>query len=148
MKQHFKRLLEYNAWANRQVLMAMKQTTVPDEINRKMCHILWAEWAWLQRIGGKSVDKSTQVEYMEISKLEDWLLENEENWNSLIIENQKFDHAIHYQLLNGTPAQSTLADIATHIVNHGSYHRGQIATLLRQEGLTPNPTDFIIFTRQ
>ena len=30
---------------------------------------------------------------------------------------------------------------------HGSYHRGQVAMLLRQSGAEPLPTDYIVFVR-
>jgi uncharacterized damage-inducible protein DinB len=36
-----------------------------------------------------------------------------------------------------------------HVVNHGSYHRGQVATMLRQLGATPaQSTDMIAFFRE
>jgi uncharacterized damage-inducible protein DinB len=34
-----------------------------------------------------------------------------------------------------------------HLVNHGSYHRGQVATMLRQSGVTPPGTDLVTFYR-
>jgi uncharacterized damage-inducible protein DinB len=35
-----------------------------------------------------------------------------------------------------------------HLVNHGTYHRGQIATMLRQLGNKAQSTDLILFYRE
>jgi uncharacterized damage-inducible protein DinB len=35
-----------------------------------------------------------------------------------------------------------------HLVNHGSYHRGQVTTMLRQVGAGPVSTDLIVFYRE
>ncbi len=37
--------------------------------------------------------------------------------------------------------------IAMHVINHGSYHRGQFATMLRQAGMVPPGTDLLIYYR-
>jgi uncharacterized damage-inducible protein DinB len=37
--------------------------------------------------------------------------------------------------------------VALHLVNHGTYHRGQLATMLRQSGTKPPGTDLITFYR-
>ena len=35
-----------------------------------------------------------------------------------------------------------------HVVNHSSYHRGQMALLLGQEGKSPPATDYIFYLRE
>ncbi len=47
----------------------------------------------------------------------------------------------------GAPFRSTRADILLHVALHGSYHRGQMALLLRQAGAVPQPTDYIAYVR-
>ena len=41
-----------------------------------------------------------------------------------------------------------IGHILQHLANHGSYHRGQITTLLRQLGASPVNTDMIGFYRE
>jgi uncharacterized damage-inducible protein DinB len=41
-----------------------------------------------------------------------------------------------------------LAPILQHVVNHSTYHRGQIATMLRQLGTKAIPTDLIAYHRE
>ena len=39
----------------------------------------------------------------------------------------------------------TLADMLRHVVNHGTYHRGQVATMLRRLGVAPPNTDYLTY---
>lgn len=54
---------------------------------------------------------------------------------------------IGYTNTAGVSFVSTLEDILAHVVLHGSYHRGQIATALREAGQAPVSTDYIVFAR-
>jgi uncharacterized damage-inducible protein DinB len=55
---------------------------------------------------------------------------------------------IEYKLLSGQPGASPLWQMLQHVVNHGSYHRGQITTKLRQLGAQPAKSlDMIAFYR-
>ena len=55
---------------------------------------------------------------------------------------------IDIRLLNGTPGATPFWQMLQHVVNHGSYHRGQVTTLLRQLGAAPpEPLDLIAFYR-
>ena len=38
-----------------------------------------------------------------------------------------------------------LAHLMQHLANHSTYHRGQVALMLRQLGAEPMPTDFHAF---
>ncbi len=50
---------------------------------------------------------------------------------------------------NNAGVESTMPywQIAMHVINHGSYHRGQFATMLRQAGIVPPGTDLLIYYR-
>jgi uncharacterized damage-inducible protein DinB len=52
-------------------------------------------------------------------------------------------------LLNGTPGRSRIWHIVQHVVNHATYHRGQVTTMLRQLGAaSPKSQDLILFYRE
>jgi uncharacterized damage-inducible protein DinB len=54
-----------------------------------------------------------------------------------------------YTLLSGAAGASTLQQMVQHVVNHGSYHRGQVTTMLRQLGVAPPKSmDLIQFWRE
>ena len=55
---------------------------------------------------------------------------------------------LDYQLMNGQPGRSRIWHMVQHLVNHGSYHRGQVATMLRQLGAKPAGTDLITYYRE
>ncbi len=48
----------------------------------------------------------------------------------------------------GQACADRLDDIVRQLVHHGSHHRGQIATLLRAAGRTPETLDFIVWRRK
>jgi len=59
------------------------------------------------------------------------------------------EQIIDYQLINGQPGRSVYWQMLQHVVNHASYHRGQITTMLRQLGAAPpKGMDMIAFYRE
>ncbi|HEX9485216.1 MAG TPA: DinB family protein, partial [Gemmatimonadaceae bacterium] len=50
-----------------------------------------------------------------------------------------------YTSLRGGTYTYPLGDVLQHVVNHGTYHRGQIAHFLRQQGETPPSTDYLLY---
>jgi uncharacterized damage-inducible protein DinB len=60
---------------------------------------------------------------------------------------EDLETAIDYRDMAGNPFMQKLADILQHIVNHSTYHRGQLTTMIRQVGVTPPRTDFLVFAR-
>ncbi|PYO45862.1 MAG: hypothetical protein DMD72_14120, partial [Gemmatimonadetes bacterium] len=63
------------------------------------------------------------------------------------ITGDALERGITYRNSAGDQFTSTLEDILTHVMMHGSYHRGQVASLIRAAGDTPSPTDYIFFAR-
>jgi uncharacterized damage-inducible protein DinB len=55
---------------------------------------------------------------------------------------------VHYTDTRGNQHVTPLWQLMQHVVNHSTYHRGQITTMLRQVGATPMPTDLIFFYRE
>ena len=64
------------------------------------------------------------------------------------LKQEDLDRVLHYKTMAGTPMEGQLWQMLQHLVNHGSYHRGQVATLLRQLGAKPNSTDLIGYYRE
>jgi uncharacterized damage-inducible protein DinB len=57
--------------------------------------------------------------------------------------------AIEYQTMNGVAQAQPFWQMLQHVVNHGSYHRGQVTTMLRQLGAAPpKSVDLIAFYRE
>jgi len=59
------------------------------------------------------------------------------------------DRMFEYRLLSGAPGASSFSQMLQHVVNHASYHRGQVTTMLRQLGAQPGKSmDMIAFYRE
>ena len=55
---------------------------------------------------------------------------------------------VRYRLLDGREGADALGVLVQHVVNHASYHRGQLATMLRQLGHVPPATDLVRFVHE
>ena len=65
------------------------------------------------------------------------------------LEEQDVARVIEYKLLSGDAGASPTWQMVQHVVNHASYHRGQITTMLRQLGVKPAKSmDMIAYYRQ
>jgi uncharacterized damage-inducible protein DinB len=147
-KSHALKLLAYDYWANCRLFSAINESSksIPAEIEDVFSHLLGAKSIWHKRIIGEEAAK-------DLFNRKDLrtLIENNEqlksNWESLL-EKYMTTSNVTYHNLSGEKAQSSLADILTHVVNHGSYHRGQAIRILREAGITPLANDYIVFCRQ
>ncbi len=69
-------------------------------------------------------------------------------WSDLIHRIDINKTQITYNNLAGDSFESSISDIITQLFSHGSYHRGQVARIIRESGQKPLSTDFIVFARQ
>ena len=61
---------------------------------------------------------------------------------------QTVNEAIRYQTTSGATYETPYFKIVLHVVNHASYHRGQVASMLRQLGRVPPNTDLMTYYRE
>jgi uncharacterized damage-inducible protein DinB len=66
----------------------------------------------------------------------------------MALTHQDIVRMIDYQDLKGNPHRTPIWQIALHVVNHATLHRGQAMSLLRQLGVPPPPTDLIFYYRE
>lgn len=154
-------LLDYHYWARDRVLEAL-QPLAADQYTRDLgnsfrslrdtvVHVYAAEWAWYSRWQGESPTALLPPDrFPDVATIRD-------AWTSLETKVRAYVAAmgpdgIHkelpYRLLNGTAGSSVLSQMIQHVVNHASYHRGQITTMLRQIGANPPKSmDLIAFHR-
>lgn len=140
-------MCQYNRWANQKLVEALAQKPANEEVMLKFSHIALAEEVWLDRLDGKPVAGRNIFETMPIEAIDALLTKCFSRWEIFINQCPDFNKALTFKRLDGTPMENTVGDILTHIFNHGTYHRAQIATLMRQQGLQPVITDYIAFAR-
>jgi uncharacterized damage-inducible protein DinB len=148
MKKYFLKLYQYNAWANKRVLNALNRQHVDDKkILSLLGHVVAAQYLWLHRIKGLP---PPDVKLWDEYELEALNLSAEKaglQWLEFVENNDDFDRQLSYRNYTGDPYTTNVEMIMIHLVNHSSYHRAQIAMLLRQKGFKPVNTDFITYDR-
>ncbi len=146
-----RRLLQYNLWANRQILGALQQlpALAPEtRPARLFSHLLTAEELWLARVRGEHYAGRSFWPELDPASWPQRLPALHEAWLAFLdAHGDDFDARFAYTNSKGQPYATTLRDILTHLVIHGQHHRAQIAALLRESGHTPPLTDYIYFTR-
>ena len=154
-------LYDYNAWANRRSLDAAAALT-PEQFTRPMgssfssvrdtlAHIFGAEWIWLERFQGRSPASLPDIaQYADIRSLGESWGEFEPRLLNFVrgLTQSDLDHVMEYKTLKFGVYSNPLWQSMQHLVNHGSYHRGQVTTMLRQLGAQPILTDLMHFYRE
>jgi uncharacterized damage-inducible protein DinB len=154
-------LVEFNAWANHRVLAAAEALTAEQflkemgssfgSVRDTLAHIMGAEWAWLSRLQGTSPAAMPSVkEYADVTSLRARWTEIETEMKDLVqrMTQADLDEQVDYKTFSYGPGRNRRWEMIQHVVNHGTYHRGQVTTLLRQMGAKGAGTDLILFYRE
>lgn len=146
MKTFFKELLEYTFYFNDKVITLLLETeAIPEKALLLLNHTLNAQEVWNTRIEQKPVT----IEIWGLRPIDSLKEINEANYkNSLrIVDGFDFDAKIKYSNSKGQVYENTVCDMLFHIINHSTYHRAQIATDCKINGITPLVTDYIFYKR-
>ena len=148
MKKYFLKLYQYNLWCNERVLSALKKQSVNDEkILSVLGHIVAAQYLWLHRIQGLPAPDVKLWGNYSLEQLDKMAQEIGGRWVAFIESTEDFNRELTYKNYTNDPYINNVEQIMIHLVNHSSYHRGQIAMLLRQKGFEPVNTDYITYDR-
>jgi uncharacterized damage-inducible protein DinB len=151
-------LYRYNAWANGRVFGAASSLGPEDftrdlgnsypSVRDTLLHIVWAEWLWLQRWNGvspKDIFHAADFPNLDAVKAR-WLEVDLEHRAFLdVLTDERLLAVVRYVNLEGPTWEYLLWRQMYHVVNHSTYHRGQLTTMLRQLQAAPVPTDFLVF---
>lgn len=147
MKEHYTKLFEYNLWANNAFSEVLRANQFQNsKILKLISHMANAQSIWLSRIKKETSsigvwDEHTLKEALEL------LANSSQDWLDFIYSGDMDQETIGYKNSKGNEFESRLGDILTHVVNHGTHHRGQIAHMLREEDIDPPASDFIFYVR-
>ena len=155
-------LFDYHYWARDRILDAVEPLS-SDQVTRDMgnsfrsvrdtlAHIYAADWAWYSRWIGDSPTALLPADmFPDIAAIRAAWIELERKVRALLAEldDQGVNRVHHYRLLSGQPGATVFWQMAQHVVNHATYHRGQVTTMLRQLGVEPaKAMDLIAFYRE
>ncbi len=145
-----RREFAYNAWANDEVLNAIRSAAGDNTRSLQLLsHILAAERVWLERLKREPQTipvwpqpdlERCAIESAELSRL--WY-----EYLDLITAGD-VSQSISYKNTKGEAWTNAIVDVLTHVIVHSAYHRGQIASHMREIGQVPAYTDFIHGVRQ
>ena len=143
----FRRLFRYDRWANRECVNALRSVSDPPSKSvRWLAHIVAAEALWLARIQRRPQPMPVWADF-GIAELPRVLEAVGGEWEKFL-EDPALDSICEYTNSKGERFTSQVGDILMHVVNHSTYHRGQIAADIRASGSEPPYTDFIHAVRQ
>ncbi|GAB3218894.1 damage-inducible protein DinB [Algoriphagus aestuariicola] len=111
------------------------------ETMRLASHMLNAHQIWVDRVEGRSSLKSPWEDF----PLDAFGSRNHELHvlTENLLESKDLQGTVRFKTFAGVEFEKKIADILVHVVNHSTYHRGQIAFLMRKGGLEPVSTDYI-----
>lgn len=153
----FRTLFAYNTWANRRIVDACRALD-PAKLGRSsggsfgsikdtLAHIAWAEWLWLERWQHRSPKQAALPDASDLSAIERVIDDVARGQQSFVAEisDDRLSERISYINIKGERWEYTLGQMLQHVVNHSTYHRGQIVTLLRQAGANGVSTDYLLY---
>lgn len=147
MVEFFEELLDYSHQCNQNLIQIImnNEHKVTDKALQLINHILNAHQIWNNRIQSES----TPFGVWQIHDLQALSDIDQTNYNHSVRILRQYDFNDHIEYVNSRSEsfKRTVRDILFHIINHTTYHRGQIATVFRHTGIEPLVTDYIYFRK-
>ncbi len=151
-------LFGFSTWANHKILAACQVLTEEEftrdlgnsfgSVRGTLVHIMGAEWVWLRRWLGESPRSLfPQDEYPNLYAVESrWItLQEEQQAFFAALTDSRLAEKLAYINFRGQRFEYNIGHMIQHVVNHGTYHRGQIVTMLRQLGHSAPSTDLLLY---
>lgn len=159
--ENIRLLYDFNAWANNRTLEACTALS-PEQFRRDLgssfksvrdtlAHIYGAEWIWMERWHGRIPSTMpAAADFPDLETVRRRFAEMDRNLVDYVASLNADDvqRVMSYKSMAGAPSAQPLWQMLQHLANHGTYHRGQIATMLRQLGAKASSTDLIGFYRE
>jgi uncharacterized damage-inducible protein DinB len=152
--------IEFMKWADDTMLAALYEGPTGEVTHDRgssfkslfhtLNHVYLAELVWLRRVQGQRDAKLADLESpADLSALGQAWPEVHQAWIdwSRSVSGDDLQQPLIFLNMKGAEVQMPHWQLVLHLVNHGSYHRGQVAGMLRQAGIKPPGTDLIAFYR-
>jgi uncharacterized damage-inducible protein DinB len=146
---YYARLLRYDQWANAETLGSLRAGLAPPKAVRWMGHIVGAGELWLARLRDEPPTIAVWPD-LDLEQCAAGIARLAARWPRYLASLSRADleESLGYRNSLGEYWTSTVSDVLTHVTMHGAYHRGQIASAVRESGQEPAHTDFIHAIRQ
>lgn len=157
MNQLAQQMHDYHVWANRKWLEHVNKTAdifrqpmpgVFPTIARTFGHIFDVDTVWFNRIVGNSLPAIGTTEFASTEEAIQALGALHEKVAGQLAERDDMLAIVRYANTAGQAFENRLMDVLVHMVNHGTYHRGNVADMVRQAGLPGCSTDYVFYLRR
>ncbi|MGE7588597.1 DinB family protein [Peribacillus sp. NPDC101480] len=155
-------MYNYHAWANGVIIDRLNE--LPEHVYHKeiqsgfssvskvLSHIYLTDYAWFDIISGISMDEAMassselkeEVEKKSIEEMKKTFMDMYER-NKALLSTVDMEKVMVVDNPYAGSLETTISESVLHVVTHGSYHRGNIATMLRQMGHTSVMQDFGLY---
>lgn len=146
MKDKLIDLFEYTYHFNKEMITIISENLekTDEKTISLINHTLNAQQVWNSRVLGEE-----SFEVWQINPFENLNEINHQNFQKSlhIIENSDLNQRIEYQNSRGATFENSIFEMLFQAINHSTYHRGQINSLLKQNGINPVLTDYIFYKR-
>jgi uncharacterized damage-inducible protein DinB len=158
MELDFALLYDYAVWANDRVLAAAERLTPEqwtqslghsfDSVHATMVHVLSSEHLWLTRWQGVSLrERIRPGQLPDVAAVRARWAEVARDLRAFLAT-AEWERVIGYTTLDGQPSAYPLWQMYLQVINHGTHHRAEAASMLTALGQAPEPLDLIIFFRE
>ncbi|MGQ3380879.1 DinB family protein [Priestia endophytica] len=163
MTHHSLKLYDYHVWANQKIFDRLKELSediyekeiqsVFPSISKVMAHIYVVDNLWLDIISGKEFDEvyaladrlKEQMEKKRIGEVETMFFDLSERYKAFLDRQEDMETAFVLETRFAGRLETRLSDLVQHVVNHGTYHRGNITAMLRQLDHPSVMTDYVLY---
>jgi uncharacterized damage-inducible protein DinB len=155
-------LVDYHYWANNRLLDAVERLT-PEQFTRRiessfpsvrdtLVHLCGADWIWVSRWEGQTPTAMPDASgFADLASVRSAWRDQERRIRAVLetLGEDGVRRTLQYRAMDGRPFEQPFDQMLQHVVNHGSYHRGQVTTMLRQLGVAPPKSmDLAAFHRE
>ena len=164
-KNHFVEMYQYHAWANKTMLGRIKElpsSALSQEVNSSfptiahaLSHIYAVDKSWYMVLTGIDMPEAYQacipLNSTPFASVDEYVRLFEElnrDFNEWFRSQGDLEQTIRLNNPFAGVRETRLSEILLHVVNHGTYHRGNISTMLRQLGHASVMNDYALFWYQ
>lgn len=163
MKHHLLRLYDYHIWANQKVFGHLKELpqniyhkeiqSVFSSISEVIVHIYITDTIWLGIMAGDSFDDIVKLgnqlrektKGKSIEEIETMFVDLSGQYKAFFDRQENLDQAVFPEHPHFGRLETNLFELVQHVVNHGTYHRGNVTAMLRQLGHPGVMTDYVLY---
>ncbi|MET1178579.1 DinB family protein [Peribacillus simplex] len=156
-------MYDYHVWANNKFFVRLKELprdiydreiqSVFSSIAETLVHIYTADTIWLGVIRENSMDEiqASIIQAQEKTKdkglkeMETLFYELSKKYQDFFKNESDFDKGIFPEHPQYGRLETYLSELIQHVVNHGTYHRGNLTAMIRQQGYSSVPTDYVFY---